>query len=453
MKFKYTDNLRVTIKKIGGHVSDQLIAREDINSTNLVDMTDKKEFFKCIIDSHTREMRCGKVIKTIIPDLDSRSVELFINEYRSRIVNATFSIVDSDKIPLFYRKSSYYEKPEKESSLYGSCMTDKPDSYFDIYVRNGVRMVILVDDETGKLLGRSLLWDNVNEQGVSMLDKPYLAFQSLLYKFKNFAEENDFFFYSDIENDHLYIKANETEFKHYPYVDTLSTIFDKTISNISIIDNRSKESKLEDGKVYRQMDCTNGEISEDKGCIYYNGIDDNEPKYTFNYDNIETCHFDGRSYLNEDMVNVYKYIRINRSVHKDYLKYFDNMEYFISKMIDFSDTKMTSLFLIYIRRKMGDHIRYTSSEKFDVYTGHMQNFISGKRKREIIIPFVLKNHCFIKFKIMPSGYDISLHVPDIRKVDFEGFKYDEEFVGKYFIKFLGVSINDFVNKSLKSISY
>lgn len=419
IKFKYSTPFRDIIRGMrNSSIAEELWDMEDKSSNNLIDITDKKKLLKCIINDTVREVKCGKIIKNILPDSKSSDVEDFVNKYRSMIFESNFKIVEGEDIKKYYKKESYYDKPENGSSLYESCMNDKPSEYFDIYTKNGVRLIILIDDKSGKILGRALLWDNINNEDISMMDIPYIAFQSLIHKFKDFAEDNNFFYVDDLSDEiykeGMFVTLKENNFKHYPYSDTFKTFDvddDKVLwsGDVSCIYER-----LEDGKKYKCIEKTNGNLTLDEGQLYFDGINDDIPKYTFNYTKLRECEFDGRYYPSEDTVDWVdnSIFGFSEKIHKDNLQLINNANYHISNMLDFSDKRSLRLFLYKFWEIFGKYdnriFRHTmNTEDFELL--HIYHRIIGKRKRKMLIPIQFDHptkepfEAYIEVKIMPSG--------------------------------------------------
>lgn len=472
MKFKYSKTFKNILKGMKDDIAKKLIKSEDKKSNNLIDITDKKQFLKCVIDSHVQNMRCGKVIKKLIPDAKTVEVEVFVNKFRSKIFNCTFEIVKGEDLIKYYQKNTYYKKPENESSLYASCMTDMKPSTFDIYTKNNVRLIILKDNDTDKILGRALLWDNINGDNVSMMDRPYVAFQSLEWKFNDFAEENNFFVWRDINNEDLEYQLQYVDMERFPYCDTFKLLNpDNKLTN-SYIDYDT----VIDGEVYKELDCTGGSCTVHKGVQYFESIDDQVGKYTFDWDNIKKCKLDDRSYKKDNIGS--------NGIHKEYQHYWKSRFRHISDLseFDFKNNKLICrLFLLTIKDEFSsnsimsnkDLLRdgYASMRGFDntdVYGyNNIKYKVTGKRMREITFPIQIrkspysfhdenKQHkYFLKFKLMPSGLKLTVmkSVKVTLDLDDIGYKSDWEIVGDSFYNLKVKSLKDFIHNKYNQLYY
>ena len=450
VKFKYSKTFREILRGMKDDIAKKLISSEDKKSTNLIDITDKKQFLKCVIDTHVSNMRCGKVIRKIVPNAKTVEVEVFVNKFRSKIFNCTFDIVTGMDIVKYYQKENYYKNPEKDSSLYGSCMTDKNPDVFDIYTKNKVRLIILKDNDTGKLLGRALLWDDVNEQkGVSMMDRPYVAFQALEYKFNDFAEDNNIFNWTDLYYEDLEYKLNTYDLEKFPYCDTFKLLNpDGTLVNKYI-----DYDTVKDGEVYKEFDRTDGSCTEHKGILYYDNIKDEVGKYTFKWDKIAKCNLDGRHYLKDNI--------LSRGFHKDYLPLWKNRFHHISHLLDFdfeNNELMCRLFLITIKEEFGSSYGAKNllrsgdicdgfSNLHDGYSyQNIKYRVVGKRMREIVFPIKIKKiKYFLKIKLMPSGMKFDVMAVEKKVENIAGYKYKYEVIDKSLYSIQSKSLRDFIN--------
>jgi hypothetical protein len=97
---------------------------------------------------------------------------------------------------------------------YNSCK-----DYFDIYTENPevCQLLIFKSLNGEKLLGRALLWTNVD--GKKLMDRIYTTKDNYIKLFKKWADEKDYkqIYYEDFSTT---IKVESKDYKKYPYMDT-----------------------------------------------------------------------------------------------------------------------------------------------------------------------------------------------------------------------------------------
>lgn len=112
-------------------------------------------------------------------------------------INAEFKIVEGKDITKYYNVKNYVKGG---GSLNGSCMRydyiNKIPDFFKIYEDNA-KMLILQDNNTGKIYGRAIIWEDValefddTEVYLTVMDRIYTTQNSLVELFKDYAEEHD----------------------------------------------------------------------------------------------------------------------------------------------------------------------------------------------------------------------------------------------------------------------
>ena len=180
-----------------------------------------------------------------------KDIEEFVYLYKATTIDNTkkFKLVKGENIENWYNFSKY---ASNRGTLGNSCMRDVDSSYFDIYVENErfCKLLIYINSE-GKLLGRALVW-KLHESpcdAVYFMDRVYVANDSDIIKFTNYAEEQGWLYKykmsSGGEEGFLFrykgglvfgkivVKLKESKFKEYPYCDTLTFLDtkDQTLSN------------------------------------------------------------------------------------------------------------------------------------------------------------------------------------------------------------------------------
>lgn len=179
----------------------------------------------------TTEIKFGRFLTKVLKILDknancSKDIETFVNLYKAhnlfnRNVLDYFRVVEGDEIKKWYNQSTY----EKGcGTLNNSCMRyDKCADFFDIYINNNVKLLILVNNEN-KLVGRSLLWET--NKGKYM-DRVYSS-DHIQNVFNKWAENNKYDISYNKGNDNFTTKVKVNFNKKFPYLDSFRyMIFDK----------------------------------------------------------------------------------------------------------------------------------------------------------------------------------------------------------------------------------
>jgi len=149
-------------------------------------------------------------------------VEKFVNAYTAAVLftkNAFdyFEIVDGEDIRKWYSEDKY---STKSGQLGNSCMRyNSCKDYFDIYIENPevCQLLIFKTLNGEKLLGRALLWTNVD--GKKLMDRIYTTKDNYIKLFKKWADEKDYKQIYD-EDFSTTIKVESKDYELYPYMDT-----------------------------------------------------------------------------------------------------------------------------------------------------------------------------------------------------------------------------------------
>lgn len=158
--------------------------------------------------------------------------ETFTNEYKAKYNTEeyTFNILPNKAIKDVYNESLH----SSSGSLGGSCMNGD-GNYLEIYTNCDDLEIVVMRDNQERLCGRALLW--TLPDGKKFIDRFYV-FEDFMYQlFLEFSEKNKFIRKSnyrsfedkdefvDHEGEHFQeyykIKLN-TNWDHYPYIDTFS---------------------------------------------------------------------------------------------------------------------------------------------------------------------------------------------------------------------------------------
>ena len=165
-------------------------------------------------------------------------MEDFVNKYKSSIqfinnVLDRFKVVNGEDIRKYYLHTNY---KNSEGTLGSSCMRhDETQGYLDIYTNNPdkVSLVILMFNDTNKIMGRALLW--TDSRGRKIMDRIYLNNTPDEEIFKEYAIRNGYLYKSiqSYSDDTLMFNGNKVSnednkvtikvdpgYDSFPYVDT-----------------------------------------------------------------------------------------------------------------------------------------------------------------------------------------------------------------------------------------
>lgn len=445
-KFKYSDKFKKTLLDIDSEVSREVISKENDKSINIADLTDNKKMIKLTFEKHKQEVKFGKFVKKVIPTIDNKDLEAFVNKFKSLQFKPLFKEVKGDEIPYFYKTENYSKDYEKNSSLYESCMNNMKPSTFDIYVNNNNFRLLVLMDEYGKVLGRSIIVSDVSStdgyEGMEVMLIPYVAYQSLTNKFKDYAESNNIFYIEDIHRLDLLTKVNTEGVKNYPYID----YFQKLINGYlcyGYMDSKQKICGIEiqDDKGYKVMELTDGNCNTVKGTGYYNSIKDfNEDKmsYTFDISKIKRCCFTKKYFLTKDLVkldkdslliptNLHRLLTLsqNNYINKELLELF-NSDNFDS--LEFKKDIHFYNFMYNIISKFKENVRFYAYGENTWYNFEDFNYESSIsflhsvrvtiKPKSLEFIFKINNKFYLfSFKLKPSGITLKVYNTNITDDD------------------------------------
>lgn len=211
---------------------------------------------KKIWSSNRNNIKIGRFVRSILNaakvTFTATELEKFINVYKATFDFEAdgikqFDVVKGDKIAYWY----YYNKYVKgEGTLNNSCMSEVNSDYFDIYTLNPkvISLIILYgdegtikEDETYKdtlIKGRAILWEeaSVNGKNIKFMDRIYTVLDSDVELFKQYAENNGFWWKrlqnmnpdtsitngsETIINPKITVNIDNGEHEYYPYIDTM----------------------------------------------------------------------------------------------------------------------------------------------------------------------------------------------------------------------------------------
>lgn len=223
----------------------------DINDTNLQGIYPISD-----IEGKRNNIRIGRLINSILDIwfkenlktpiskkersfFTTSDIEKFVNAVTSHLqsisgIYDSFEIVSGEEIKKWYSIRNYLSD---RGQLGASCMRyDNCQGYFGIYIYNPevCQMVILKNGD--KLIGRALLWTDIN--GKKWLDRIYTekdSYQSLFKKYLISSDIDCEFIKPDDERE-IIVSLKSIEYKLFPYLDTLNFLVEKddkiTISNM-----------------------------------------------------------------------------------------------------------------------------------------------------------------------------------------------------------------------------
>lgn len=219
-----------------------------------------------------------------ISKLSNKDYEDFVNLFKSTYQKQSykFVLVSGEDIVKYYNEDNY---STSTGQLGSSCMRYGPNSnndscsdFFGIYTENECVRLLVYLDESGKVLGRSIIWKLSESPCDSkyFMDRIYTASDSDLIKFQNYAdnegwlrkyknspsdEESIMFIYKGRPIlGRIKIELDESEFDYYPFMDTITYV------NVS-----SKFASNIESKNMISCDDTNGSFEEECDECYGKG--------------------------------------------------------------------------------------------------------------------------------------------------------------------------------------
>lgn len=205
------------------------------NDMNYIDLTDKEDEVSFLpseredilkdkdVDpwkSHRNRMKIGKFFNRVMY-MDEDRLENLVNWYKAvyNIVtedyNKVFRIVHGRDIVYWYNQRNYVTGG---GTLNNSCMRGSSDDRFDLYVDNPdvCKLLIMVDEKSGKLLARALMWET--DKGI-YIDRPYCRYDKDHMLYKKFAEKNGYNSYYNRKHS-MTVKLKSKIYNNPPYLDT-----------------------------------------------------------------------------------------------------------------------------------------------------------------------------------------------------------------------------------------
>ena len=227
--------------------------------------------------------RIGRLLNSLFPKKYlAKDVELFTNAFKATQENLTekISIVEGDDIKFWYNEDNY---AISSGSLGNSCMKRRR-TVFGIYTNNPevCRMVIITEDN--KLVGRALLWKVEGKEFDYFLDRQYTANDSLVAKFRKYADDNGFAYKT---------RNNHSSYKEVTYKGETSSM-DLTVKVKPYRDSDYKYPEYPYMDTFRRYDCKTGILyndDEQSGNIGQYLLGDTEGGYTEIEDTVYSEHY------------------------------------------------------------------------------------------------------------------------------------------------------------------
>ena len=191
-------------------------------------------------DMKYNDMRIGKMIRNILNSVNfkynDKDIEEFVEDFNISYKEAStdLEIVSGEEIRYWYYVNNY--SSQHSGSLGNSCMKYKScQDYLDIYVENpDVCQMAIYRDENNKLLGRALLWTDID--GKKYMDVAYTSRNYLSRIFYTWGKKNG---YDRITNQEIEVKVKPSRYEKYPYFDNLCHYYPESgiLSNLIRIDD------------------------------------------------------------------------------------------------------------------------------------------------------------------------------------------------------------------------
>lgn len=192
----------------------------------------------------------GRFVRKIFTGLSDIEIEKFVTKFKesNRTEEIRFEVVKGTEIGHSYQVYRYSPKYGKNNPLWHSCMNNK--DYFKIYTENTdvcsmlVALEEWVDEESGevtdKIVGRALLWKT--DQG-NFMDRIYYIREETYVSFIKWAQNHQYMYKqinksvgnirtikngiaSNIKME-VQLKNDMNHYSPYPYLDTLSFMFER----------------------------------------------------------------------------------------------------------------------------------------------------------------------------------------------------------------------------------
>lgn len=205
-------------------------------------ISDKTDNFEdiCWSSSQRIETRIGRLVYRLLGEkVQGYEIENFVNEYKSIIKNKklyrNFKLIKGEEIKKWYSSKNY---AEGGGNLKDSCMRHEfCQRFLDFYTKNPdkIRMLILLDENKEKILGRSLIWKLDRPENEFFMDRIYYSSDFIFNMFINQAIKNKWLYRLDnmenllefVKNDKkirttVVVKLKDQVYDYFPFLDNLA---------------------------------------------------------------------------------------------------------------------------------------------------------------------------------------------------------------------------------------
>lgn len=162
-----------------------------------------------------QKIKIGRLVKAVFKkeniDISEHQLEQFVSKYLALQTEdkSYFKIVKGNNIAKWYLEDNYFGDNKDSYSLGNSCMRyEFCQRFFQVYTKSeNVSLLVLLDKETDKEVGRALLWDNCigtnNNVKFTFMDRIYCYKTYMEDLFINYAESKGYWYKSFQGNDPL----------------------------------------------------------------------------------------------------------------------------------------------------------------------------------------------------------------------------------------------------------
>jgi hypothetical protein len=239
--------------------------KDDNGSTWHLRPFDIKECQSSIWNPKIRYMAsCGKVITKLLGTQNGKELATFCELFQTYHPDFRFSVdfdidfVSGGAIKYWYHEDRYYNE---SGSLGSSCMRyEQCQPWLDFYAKNDdlINLFIIKDKESGKLIGRSLIWNDKYFDRVyantTTIEKKMISYLSNLgYKDAYAIEDNEEITFN--------IEYGYGDFDYFPYCDSFRYL---SMSKISTSSTISHDIVLDDAEGNTGEDCIYCNISGER---------------------------------------------------------------------------------------------------------------------------------------------------------------------------------------------
>ena len=280
--------------------------------------------------------KIGRFLKQVIPSFSDDAIEKFVKKFKSILReedgSSQFDIVEGNMLVYWYDNRNY----ETTGGTLGSSIMGKPECsmFLGIYRNNPdvCNLLILKNKEGNKIKGRALVWKLSEPSDKIFMDTVYTNNEDDQSIFVNYANRHGWLYKSDqryggttIDGPNinkkeidLVVDLDRTNFKSYPYVDTLRYYY-PSIKKLSSSDDKFDEP-------YYTLTDTFGYYEEykEEGDVYDPLVYDGYNKINIPESTAIWCKYDKGYIRYKDAIrisnNEYSYPNSDKVVFSDYTK-------------------------------------------------------------------------------------------------------------------------------------